>query len=44
MYLFELMICEYGIEFYDTIWADSSRDAIECAYEMYPNADFIDIA
>lgn len=43
MYCFNIIVYEHGIEFEDTIWADNSRDAIECGYEMYPDADWIDI-
>lgn len=44
MFLFDIVIYEYDIEFIVSIWADDSRDAIECGYEMYPDAIYVDIA
>lgn len=44
MYRYELEIKENGTIFYETIWADNSREAI-CDGELkYPNADYVDIA
>lgn len=44
MYYIELRIIENGIEFYDNVWADNSREAIEIGEEKYPYADFVDVA
>ena len=44
MYSFYIAVYVNGIDFIDIIWADNSRDAIECGYEIYPNADYIEIA
>lgn len=43
MFLFTLEITEYGITFYENIWADNTADAIACGYEMFPDADWIDV-
>ena len=43
MYRYIIIIYENGIEFEDSVWADDSREAIEYGYEMYPDADWIDI-
>ena len=44
MYLYNIIVYEYGIEFEDSVWADNSREAIEIGYELYPDADYIEIA
>lgn len=42
MYQYELKITENGNVFYDVIWADNSRDAMETGEIKYPNADYIE--
>ena len=43
MYLYELKIIDNGITFFDDIWADNSRDAVESGELNYPNA-FVELA
>lgn len=43
MYLYGLRIIEDGVTFFDDIWADNSRDAIESGELKYPNA-FVELA
>lgn len=44
MYRYELEIIENGNTFYDNVWADNSREAIEDGYEKYPHASSVEIA
>lgn len=44
MYHYELEIIENGKIFYDEVWADNSREAIEDGYDKYPYASSVDIA
>jgi hypothetical protein len=44
MYKYEIKVIENGVTFYDDVWADNSRDAIETGEYKYPHADFVDLA
>mgnify|MGYP006967263192 CR=1 FL=1 len=44
MYRYGLEIIENGVTFYDYVYADNSREAIELGFEKYPNVDWIEIA
>lgn len=44
MYKYEIKVIENGVTFYDDIWADNSRDAIESGEYKYPYAEYVDLA
>lgn len=44
MYHYELEIIENGKTFYDEVWADNCREAIEDGYDKYPYASSVEIA
>lgn len=44
MYRYGLEIKESGVVFYDYLYADNSKEAIEFGYEKYPHADWIEIS
>lgn len=44
MYKYEIKVTENGVTFYDDVWADNSRDAIETGECKYPLADFVELA
>jgi hypothetical protein len=44
MYLYELKITENGIIFYDEVWADNGRDALETGEMKYPKADYVELS
>jgi hypothetical protein len=44
MYHYELEIIVNGSTFYDEVWADNSKEAIEDGYDKYPYALSVEIA
>jgi hypothetical protein len=44
MYRYELEITENGKSFFEDVWADNGRDAIEFGEMKYPYADFVELA
>lgn len=44
MYRYGLEIKEGDVVFYDYLYADNSKEAIEFGYEKYPHADWIEIS
>ena len=44
MYKYEIKVIENGVTFYDNVWADNCRDAMESAECKYPYAEFVELA
>lgn len=44
MYRYELAITENGHTFFDDMWADNGREAIEFGEMEYPDADYVELA
>lgn len=44
MYKYEIRVIENGVTFYDDVWADNSRDALETGEIKYPYAESVEIA
>lgn len=44
MYKYEIKVTENGVTFYDDVWAENSRDALETGECKYPHADFVELA
>lgn len=44
MYLYSLKIIENGVTFFDDVWADNSKEAIEIGEDKYPHAIIVEIA
>lgn len=44
MYRYTIEVQENGVTFFDSFYADNSREAIEIGYEKYPHADNVEIA
>lgn len=44
MYKYEIRVIENGVTFYDDVWADNSRDAIESGEYKYPHAENVELA
>lgn len=44
MYKYEIKVTENGVTFYDDVWADNCRDAMESAESKYPYAEFVELA
>lgn len=38
MYKYEIRVTDNGVTFYDDVWADNCRDAIETGEFKYPHA------
>lgn len=44
MYKYEIKVIENGVTFYDNVWADNSRDALETGEGKYPYAESVEIS
>ena len=44
MYRYTIEVQENGVTFFDSFYADNSREAIEFGYDKYPHADNVEIA
>ena len=44
MYRYELEITENGHSFFEDVWADNAREAVEFGEMKYPYADFVEVA
>ena len=44
MYLYEIEVTENGHSFFESVWADNGKDAVEFGEMKYPYADFVELA
>lgn len=44
MYRYEIEVTEMGVTFFETLWADNGREAVEFGRMKYPHAEYVELA
>lgn len=44
MYRYEIEVTEMGVTFYETMYADNGKEAVEIGRMKYPHAEFVELA
>jgi hypothetical protein len=44
MYRYEIEVTENGVTFYETMYADNGKEAVEFGRMKYPHAEYVELA
>ena len=44
MYRYEIEVTEMGVTFYETMYANNGREAVEFGRMKYPHAEYVELA
>ena len=44
MYRYEIEVTESGVTFYETMYADNGKEAVEFGRMKYPHAEFVELS